>query len=661
MAIGPGPVRQANMMDSDISNAAWPENGLEYDGEQPLPPRLRQEKSVEHEAEPIPDVCVDPERRLPPRVDLQEPTPREAEATKPKAQRDQSRSTGSTKQKEAVFKSQPQAASFTLLRQRLRADPATVACGAIAQAAPVLRNARTDLVKVKRVAADILGIAVEAKVNNASLTIATRAAIDMIIYGATVPRLLSSARTLWTRILRAAGDRIALLFPTIFEGVKATTPCGAVQRVIVVLEQWREMAARRALPFGHVNWGELAAAFENVRDRPAIPQDKQPGITRWHRVRGGIKTTIPATMKICVWNGDGFIPRWSAGDFGNVVAEVDPDVLIFQETKTDPSRLQDPWAVRETMFAMGFTDVVWHSSVVKATQHGVMVASKWPLPMDFGIGNDLLDRDGRVITLKHPDYSVLCPYAPCTKWGETEACGKRAIFQECLRDRIIELSKKNPVLLAGDLNIAPTEADCTATFKVPPNATSYDVEADLRIMKKDTVSSCKPWERFWHSRLIEECQLVDVVARKTKGKPPISWAKTPAEFKAGRGMRIDHGLAREEFLDPANRPLIAEATIAPTPYNSDHAPVTYVITTDPAVADRARKDPQAARVGPQSPSVRDGPRDGTGRRARRRGWTALVAAVAKVGQHDASLAGNERRPRVLAHGAAARGAGRGGL
>ena len=257
------------------------------------------------------------------------------------------------------FKSQPRAAFFNQLRIRLRADPATVACGAIAQAAPVLRNARTDLVKVKRIAADIVGKAVETNVTNASLTIATRAAIDMTIFGATVPRLLSSARTLWTRILRAAGDRVALMFPTILDQVKATTPRGAVQRVMVVLEQWREMAAKKALPFGRVNWDELVAAFENVRDQPAPPPDKQRGITRWRRIRAAdSKASVPATMKICVWNGDGFIPRWSAGDFSDVVAKVDPDILIFQETKTDPSSLEASWAVRETMFTMGFTDVV---------------------------------------------------------------------------------------------------------------------------------------------------------------------------------------------------------------------------------------------------------------------------------------------------------------
>jgi exonuclease III len=76
-------------------------------------------------------------------------------------------------------------------------------------------------------------------------------------------------------------------------------------------------------------------------------------------------------------------------------------------------------------------------------------------------------------------------------------------------------------------------------------------------MKTFTVSLCKPWEREWHRELVDELRLVDVVARLLKGKPPISWAKTRAEFDAGRGMRIDHGLAKEELMDPAQRPLIS--------------------------------------------------------------------------------------------------------
>jgi hypothetical protein len=54
------------------------------------------------------------------------------------------------------------------------------------------------------------------------------------------------------------------------------------------------------------------------------------------------------------------------------------------------------------------SDVVWHSSVIKASAK-VLVASKYPLPTDFGLGNKLLDDDGRVITIHHPGFSVISP------------------------------------------------------------------------------------------------------------------------------------------------------------------------------------------------------------------------------------------------------------
>jgi hypothetical protein len=59
-----------------------------------------------------------------------------------------------------------------------------------------------------------------------------------------------------------------LLFPTVLNAVKASMARGSVQRVLVFLEQWQEMAAQRALPFTHVNWDDLVTAFENVRDKP---------------------------------------------------------------------------------------------------------------------------------------------------------------------------------------------------------------------------------------------------------------------------------------------------------------------------------------------------------------------------------------------------------
>jgi hypothetical protein len=128
---------------------------------------------------------------------------------------------------------------------------------------------------VKRTAADIFGIAVETNVANASLTLAIRAAIDMIIHGAGVPKLVSSARTLWTRILKISGARTALLFPNILKGVMASTARSSVQRVLVVLKQWSDIAAQRARPFADVNWTELVVAFENVRDRPSPSPRRQ--------------------------------------------------------------------------------------------------------------------------------------------------------------------------------------------------------------------------------------------------------------------------------------------------------------------------------------------------------------------------------------------------
>jgi hypothetical protein len=104
------------------------------------------------------------------------------------------------------------------------------------------------------------------------------------------------------------------LFPNILKGVVASTARSSVQRVLVVFEQWGDMAAQRARPFADVNWTELVVAFENVRDRP-ITEPKEAGITRSRRVRDGLKSNVSATMKLCVWNGDGSNQRWNAGDF----------------------------------------------------------------------------------------------------------------------------------------------------------------------------------------------------------------------------------------------------------------------------------------------------------------------------------------------------------
>jgi hypothetical protein len=76
------------------------------------------------------------------------------------------------------------------------------------------------------------------------------------------------------------------------------------------------MAAQRALPFAHVNWDDLVAAFESIRDKPLPSQHDKPGITRWRRVRSDtLEVTVHATMKLYVSNGNGFVQRWQGGDF----------------------------------------------------------------------------------------------------------------------------------------------------------------------------------------------------------------------------------------------------------------------------------------------------------------------------------------------------------
>jgi hypothetical protein len=295
----------------------------------------------------------------------------------------------------------PSTSTLNKIRERLRSDP-KIAKEAIGQAARILRDQRPDIVRCKRIAADIIGIASESSIDNVSLTIAVRAAIDMVIFGAAAPRVVSSARTLWTRLLIADGARTSLLFRTALQNAVATSPKGAMQRALVVLEQWQDMATQRAQPFANVDWTSLIAKLESVRDVELPASSAQEGTVTWRRVRARTNAVVPATLQCMMWNGNGFMSRWEAGDIAAVVSRHDPYVLIFHETKTSPACMPSPWTIRETMFAMGFCSVVWHSSTVNPRHHGVMVASKWPLPLEFGLDHEAIDREGLAIIIHHP-------------------------------------------------------------------------------------------------------------------------------------------------------------------------------------------------------------------------------------------------------------------
>ena len=81
-----------------------------------------------------------------------------------------------------------------------------------------------------------------------------------------------------------------------------------------------------------------------------------------------------------------------------------------------------------------------------------------PLSVTYGIGIDEHDHEGRVITLEMEDFYLITAYVPNSQDG-LKRLDYRMKWEDDFRNYLLELDKKKPVIVCGDLNVAHKEID----------------------------------------------------------------------------------------------------------------------------------------------------------------------------------------------------------
>ena len=75
-----------------------------------------------------------------------------------------------------------------------------------------------------------------------------------------------------------------------------------------------------------------------------------------------------------------------------------------------------------------------------------------------GIGIEEHDQEGRVITAEYDNFYLVCCYTPNSQ-RELARLDYRMTWEDAFRNYLLELDKKKPVILCGDLNVAHQEID----------------------------------------------------------------------------------------------------------------------------------------------------------------------------------------------------------
>ena len=99
------------------------------------------------------------------------------------------------------------------------------------------------------------------------------------------------------------------------------------------------------------------------------------------------------------------------------------------------------------------------NSAIKKGYSGTAIFTKIkPLNVYYGIGKDEHDKEGRVITLEYDKFFLVNSYTPNSK-KDLERLDYRMIWEDEIRNYLLTLNEKKPVIYCGDLNVAHEEID----------------------------------------------------------------------------------------------------------------------------------------------------------------------------------------------------------
>ncbi|MBO4612085.1 MAG: exodeoxyribonuclease III [Bacteroidaceae bacterium] len=153
-------------------------------------------------------------------------------------------------------------------------------------------------------------------------------------------------------------------------------------------------------------------------------------------------------MKFISWNVNGL--RAVAGkNFEEAFNTLDADFFCLQETKMQAGQLD--------MAFLGYQSY-WNYADKKGYSGTAIYTKHTPLSVQYGMGIDEHDHEGRLITLEYADFYLVCCYTPNSQDG-LKRLDYRMQWEDDFRRYLMALDEKKPVILCGDLNVAHEEID----------------------------------------------------------------------------------------------------------------------------------------------------------------------------------------------------------
>ncbi len=247
-------------------------------------------------------------------------------------------------------------------------------------------------------------------------------------------------------------------------------------------------------------------------------------------------------MKIISWNVNG-IRAVAKKENWKEVLKLSPDILAIQETKATPDQL--PESVLNPKGYYSFFD----SSKIRKGYSGVAVYCKEkPEKIEYGLGHDHMDTEGRLLTLYFKDFIFMNCYWPNGGKSEEHFLYKLDYYDKFLK-RAKALEKRKPVIFVGDVNATVADIDLA---RPKENAGKLGCTEDERSRLAKYVKSFTDTFRFVHGNKIKYTW----------------WDMKTRSRDRNIGWRIDY-----IFTSKSLEKKIKKAEILNEVYGSDHCPI----------------------------------------------------------------------------------------
>ncbi len=245
-------------------------------------------------------------------------------------------------------------------------------------------------------------------------------------------------------------------------------------------------------------------------------------------------------MKLISWNVNGLRACMGKG-FMEFVENEQPDMLCLQETKMQQGQADIPLD--------GYHEY-WNSAEKKGYSGVALFTKTEPQTVGYGIGIDVHDHEGRIITADYGEFYLVTVYTPNAQDG-LKRLDYRMEWEDAFRSYLQKLDAQKPVIVCGDMNVAHKEID----LKNPRTNRKNPGFTDEERGKMTELLNAGFTDTFRH--FYPDAEGI------------YSWWSY--RFKArekNAGWRIDYFLASNRFM-----PRVKGSKILTGVFGSDHCPV----------------------------------------------------------------------------------------